>query len=223
MRVLGVGTSAAAVVAALLFAGCVQSTRSLSSSAVPMSSSGGVGADYLLAADEEDEMGGLLTAPVPAPALAPERPGAFGLRAGMMMTVASETEWKPTFDIGAFYRGYASPRFVYELGVDYAPAKSKDGSTSSQLIFFRGEALFWTGGAEDQSPGLYVLAGAQGISESAEFYGSGPTASRMGAGINLGVGFGAPRGRWDLRAAYSLVLGSDNAGGSILVAAGTSF
>ena len=70
---------------------------------------------------------------------------------------------------------------------------------------------------------MYVLAGAQGISESATLYGSGPAESRMGAGVNLGVGFAAPKGRWDLRAAYSVVLGSDNASGSILVAAGTSF
>ena len=187
---------------------------------------------FLLAAgDEDDEFGELLMVPEPeetpepAPVAPPPkaREWRLGLRAGLFLTGPSKADWDPGFCMGAFYRGAPQKRLVYELGLDYAGIESADGSTASGLMFFRGEALFGTWNSEEKATSFYVLAGAQGISERADLTGSGGAETRMGAGINLGLGMGSVKGTWDVRTVYSVLLGSDNAEGDVLVAAGFSF
>ena len=46
---------------------------------------------------------------------------------------------------------------------------------------------------------------------------------KLPAGVNLGLGVGSAKGAWDVRTVYSVLLGSDNAEGDFLVAAGFSF
>lgn len=219
----------AGLAALFVFAGCAGAR--LSDSAGPPALSR---TRVLPAAEgEEDEFGVLLEepkpvepAPAPAPQPAPEpkeREWRAGLRAGLLVTGPTEEAWNAAFFLGGYYRGSPLKRLVYELGVDLATVESDDGSTTSQLLFLRGEVLLGKWNPEEEGTSFYALAGAQGISEQAKLNGSGKTEPRMGASINLGVGLGSVKGAWDARVVYSVVVGSDNAKGSILAAAGFSF
>jgi hypothetical protein len=179
----------------------------------------GVAGLFLAADDEDEEFVGLLTQPTDLPV---ERSGRFGVRVGLMLPVAvEEGSWDSGLRAGLYYRG--GSKTVYEFGLDYASIESDDGLTSSALLFLRGDVLFGRWSEDDDKAGFYFLAGIQGISEQAELSGSGKTESRTGGGLNLGLGIGSPKGKWDVRAAYSIVLGSDNAKGDVIVATGFAF
>lgn len=211
------------------FSGCVAGGYGeavLRSGQDPLSAAG---TGLLSAAGEEEEFGILLEKPKPrgpeaeGPSTPAERQWRLGLRAGMLVTGPSGEAWNAALCLGGYYRRSCQGHLVYELGVDLASVESADGSTTSRLLFLRGEALFGKWNTEGRGASVYALAGAQAIGEQAKLSGSGNTESRMGAGINLGLGLGSVKGAWDVRTVYSVLLGSDNAKGDFLVAAGLSF
>lgn len=221
--------------AAALFAGRVASggDAPLSGRWAKAPGSGSAMGFLLAAGDEDDEFGELLMVPEPQetpepapPEETPERAGRFGVRCGLLMTAAAgEGSWSPTVCAGVYYRGahLVSKRIVYELGLDYIPVERGDGYVSSSLYLLRGEILFGNWSAEDKGTSLYVLGGADVISENGTREVTGEVESALAAGINLGVGFGSTKGVWDARVVYSLFPGSGNVKGNILVAAGVSF
>lgn len=180
----------------------------------------------LLASTEEtnDEDIGFLTPPVLPPGPVPaQRDWLLGVRAGFVATTASEEDWDSSASIGVFYRGRARRRLAYELGLDRAAMESEDGSTSSRLLYWRGEVLLGGRGLKDRKAGFCLLLGAHGISERAELEGSGKTESRTAGGINMGLLVGSPGGGWDVRSVLSIFVGSDNAKTGVSVAAGFAF
>lgn len=182
-------------------------------------------AGLLAAAGEtDDEDRGFLTTPVPPPVPVPaQRDWRLGVRAGLLVTTASEEDWGSSTSIGVFYRGRARRRLAYELGLDRAVMESDDGSTSSQLLSFRGEVLLGGRELEDRKAGFCLLVGAHGISERAELDGSGKTESRTAGGVNMGLVLRSPGGGWDVRSVLSIFVGSDNAKTGVSVAAGFAF
>lgn len=150
---------------------------------------------------------------------APRR-GTFGARAGMLFfTGAGEREVDPAFLVGASYafRLVEEGAIDIEFGLDGAPVVVSDGDYSSSLVFLRGGAR-WTFG---RGPRGCVAAGVSGAFESASSDPLDVDAQNSVMLIDLGAGL---VGRyWEVRAVYSVVVGSGNAQGLAQLTAGVSF
>ncbi len=218
------------VLAGFLLAGCISGEGMPARAMHPAARVGG----FLAGAEDEDEVVELLAEPKPEPAPPekppepgpPMRPSRFGVRCGLLITVAAdEGSWNPTVCAGVYYRGaqLASKHMVYELGFDYVPVEREDGTALSSLYFLRGELLFGNWSTQDRKTSAYFLGGADVISEAGALERTGELQSFLAFGINLGAGIGSTKGTWDLRAVYALFPGSGNVKGNVLVATGFSF
>ncbi len=166
--------------------------------------------------------------PSPGPALPEgptERAGRFGVRAGLLVTTAaSEGSWEQALRAGLYYRGGRSK--VFELGVDYAAVDADYGggrTASSEVLFLRCDFLFGRRSGAGRKATLFLIGGAELGLERATWEPTGETADRRGASVNLGAGVGSPSGSWDARVVYSLLIGADNATGTVMAALGFSF
>lgn len=101
----------------------------------------------------------------------------------------------------------------FEAGLDITGIESADGNVNSTLLLFRFDCLFSKWQAIAPSPDFYGLGGFEIISSDGE------TAS----GLNLGVGLTSLEKRWDARLTYSILLGSGNIQGLLLLTGGYRF
>jgi hypothetical protein len=147
----------------------------------------------------------------------PPRTGRLGLRAGYV-DFGGSSEATALF---GFYLGRpGTGTFSYELGLDLAQAEAVDGSFSSMLLAGRIDLLFPVGDEEARTR-PYLLSGLEGFAENARDRGAS-YANYAGA-LSLGAGVGFGGGMFDLRATYSLPIGSDNSTGITLVSAAVGF
>ena len=147
----------------------------------------------------------------------PRGAGRIGMRAGYVDFGGGS---EATALVG-FYLGWpGTGRFDYELGLDIAQPEAADGTFSSMLFAGRVDLLFPVG-EEEASTRPYLLSGLEGFVEQArdgaESYANFAGALSLGAGVDLGGGM------FDLRATYSLPIGSDNSTGITLVSAAVGF
>ena len=68
---------------------------------------------------------------------------------------------------------------------------------------------------------VYLVSGVEGIYETAEE--AGGRYANLVSALNLGAGVGLDGGRFDIRVTYSVLLGSENSGGLILVTGAVTF
>jgi hypothetical protein len=217
-----------AAVSILVLAGCagrdlrVSLTESRAAATAP-----GRVAGLLLGSDDEEEGYVSLLALAPAPVEQPApRATRLGIRGGYLLTgEAEQPGWNPSFCAGVYFRRAKppSPRAVYELGADYIPLERDDGAVSTTLYLLRAELLWGSWRMEDRSTSFYLLVGGNVISENGVFNGSEDSGSNLAYGVNLGLGLGSTRGRWDLRGVYSRFPVSTNVKDNVLVAMGFAF
>lgn len=214
-----------AVISLLFFVGCAGGNYGLP---LPVSLGAvlptvGV-ADFLLAAEaEDDEFVGLLTQPTPEPAR--ERASRFGVRLGIVMPAATEEgSWDSGLRAGLYYRG--GRKTVYELGFDYTSAGAdfgKEATISSTIYSLRYDVLFGRWSDSDRKATFYLLGGGEIGQESGTWEATGDTLEARGGGIDLGMGLGSPTGSWDARFVYTVLIGTDNAAGTVMAAFGYAF
>ena len=142
----------------------------------------------------------------------------FGLRLGLLAPLAeSADDYEASFLLGPHYVGrlpgiggmYMLP---FEVGIDLARATSADGNVDARLYLFRFDCLF----SKWHEPDSYWLGGFQIVSSDAA---GGETAS----GLNLGFGLASLENFWDARLTYSILLGSGNIQGLLLLTGGYRF
>ena len=194
--------------------------------------SSGSQAHFLAAAvdDPSDEIGGLLDwqpgkplePPEPEPVAGERRAGGprFGVRCALV--VPGESGWKAGPRAGAYYRGQVF-RVPLELGLDYAALENEDASVSSGFFYLRADVDLGGRATAGKGARFYPLAGVEIVFERAELLIREETSITYAVGLNLGLGIGAPTGRWDVRASYSWLMGSTNVGGEALVALSFGF
>jgi hypothetical protein len=124
--------------------------------------------------------------------------------------------------MGAFCAGTPGLVFgeltAFETGFDVGTANGADG-TVSRVYVFRFDLM----GFASPKGGFYYFYGAQGTSTFTENDEDGSLVGEIAAGLDLGIGSLVGGGRFDLRATYSVLLGSTNASGMALVSVGCRF
>jgi len=166
------------------------------------------------------EVGPPSKAKLPEKAPSPPKKGRFGARAGLLFFAgASEQAIDPAFLMGASYTYQLSEEggLALEFGIDGVPAVASEDDRSSGLVFFRGGAR-WTFGGE---PRTCVAAGISGALESMRSDPYDLSAASSVMLIDLGAGLLVQR--WEVRAGYSIVAGSENVRGLVQITAGVSF
>jgi hypothetical protein len=148
------------------------------------------------------------------------------VRGGMLMTVAAEEgDWPMAMNYGVGYRmasGTTSATII-DLSLDMATVESTDGAVKSDLLSVRGEVLLGSWNAYSRKPILYFVGGGYAIMANSSWStGAVDGTSSSATGLEAGVGFGSASGKWDLRAVYSFLAGSQNVTGNVLVSFGFS-
>ena len=162
--------------------------------------------------------------PPPSPGDLPRavRPG---IRTGFLAFTSAERGGIDSTALVGFFLGPPKTRGIsWEAGLDLASVDAENGSYSSRVYVGRFDVLFPLGGGPDgDTPRAkpYLLSGVDGIVESAEEADAG--FSNYATAINLGVGVGLKEGKFDLRATYSVLLGSDNSSGMMLLTGAFTF
>jgi hypothetical protein len=172
--------------------------------------------------------------PRPRPRRRPRRRSSFNpdklssglfVRGGALVTVAAEEgTWPAAANLAIGYRiakGSTSTT-IFDLGIDYSAVETVDKDVNSVLVAARGEVLFGNWSAYRKQPIMYVVGGAYALMSETAYEGSGTTTSSAAAGLGAGFGFGSGSGKWDLRAVYSFIAGSENVTGNVLVSFGFS-
>jgi len=172
--------------------------------------------------------------PVPEPRPEPERavtpepeaggPKGFGIRGGAIMpSVGSTEEYASGTAFGAFWRPYRGhAKLGYEIGVSYGSAQSISGNSESTLITGSADALVRLAGGNGSGYSVYALGGVGFVREDATHTVLGET-SATAAVVDLGLGATFAAHRFDVRAAYSLLAGSENVEGLMGVTMGYVF
>lgn len=157
--------------------------------------------------------------PLPSqPVTSRDRRGRFGARAGVLMPGSGE---KKNFGlsavIGLQYRFQQSSgsKLCFEAGLETAEMNAQDGSEAIQIYVGDFDVLF-TRQYGSSSRG-YLLSGLGVLADATE-----NDTAYVGT-LNLGGGFEFDGGRWDLRLAHRVLLGSNNVGGLTVLTAGVSF
>ena len=178
--------------------------------------------------DPSDEIGGLLDwepgKPLEPPPfkepVARRRPrtrrGRFGVRCALV--VPGGPGWNAGVRAGAYYRTRLFNGAPVELGLDYAALEDEDGYVSSEFLYLRADVDLGRKAAR-----FHPLAGVELVYERAELRVRNETRTPYAVGLNVGVGTGAPSGRWDVRVLYSWLPGSTNVKGGALVAVSFGF
>lgn len=162
----------------------------------------------------------------PAAAVPREPVGRLGLRGGLMLPGStSEKSWDTTALFGLYYRPaqMLSPYAAWEVEFDYASVKRDDGFVTSRLYVLRGGLLFGNWEDDTRSATVFGVAGAEAVVGGSSWEASGSEESSAVGALEFGVGLAAPGGAWDVRAVYSVFLGSDNLKSGFMIAAGSSF
>lgn len=147
-----------------------------------------------------------------------DRRGRFGVRAGVAMPGSGEQKG---FDLSALiglqYRFQQSrgSTLCFEAGLDVAEMNAHDGSEATWIYVGDFDVLFAK--RNGSSSRGYLLSGLGVLVDATE-----NNTAYVGT-LNLGGGFESGDGRWDLRLAYRLLLGSNNVGGLTVLTAGVSF
>ncbi len=148
-------------------------------------------------------------------------PKRFGVRAGYMgYGQGTEVKLGASPLLGVYLGRDWLKGIRYEVGLDVARSEAANESFVSTLVGGRLDILFPLGNGQ-RSTRAYLLSGVEGLVESIKDVNTSSTNSATA--VNLGAGLGFGRGRFDLRATYSLFLGSDNAAGMTLVSAAFLF
>ncbi len=183
--------------------------------------------------DDEDEIPRLIRPPKPpAPpearevSPAPRAPRAkfkLGLRARGFSSGRAERKWKDALSYGIFLKRVPLERgkVALELGAEYTPIETIDGLVSSTMYVLRADLLLGKFGGKGAT--LYFLLGGHGIIEDGTRNATGERVSGRGGGADVGVGLSARSGKWDIRAAYSLLLASENTDSNLTISLGLAF
>lgn len=186
--------------------------------------------------DDEDEIPRLIRPPRPPRPLlpaeireglqAPRVPRAkfkLGLRARGLSSGRAERKWENALSYGIFLKRVPLERgrVSLELGADYTAVDTTDGLVSSTMYVLRADLLLGKFGGKGATP--YLLLGGHGVIEEGTRNATGEALSGRGGGVDVGVGLGARSGRWDIRAAYSLLFASENTDSSVAVSLGFAF
>jgi hypothetical protein len=215
-----------AVVSLSLFSGCVGGGYGtpLSSSRVSVFPDAGVAMLLLAAGDEDDEFVGLLTRPAP-PEQSAVRASRFGVRVGILTPMAPEEgTWSTGLRAGVYYRGAGGT--VYEIGADYTSVEADLGmgaTVSTTIYSVRCDILLGRWSDLDRKATFYLLGGGELGMETGIWESTGDELEARAGGVNLGIGLASPKGSWDARFVYSILMGSDNAAGAIGATMGFAF
>jgi hypothetical protein len=147
--------------------------------------------------------------------------GRMGVRAGYAdLTIGGDevAEGAPLF--GFFYGGGRQGKVGYEVGLDVSRSSSLSGAFTSTLLAGRFDLLF-SMGKPDASARVYLVSGLSGLADLTQDVNTSSTGTA--AAVNLGAGAGFGKGRFDVRATYSLLIGSENSFGMTLLSAGLAF
>ena len=121
---------------------------------------------------------------------------------------------------GLYLAGGKLGKLPYEIGLDVTRPGAENDSFDTLLFTGQFDLLFHLrNDAAAARP--YLLSGIKGLLEAVDDVNESSTNVAGAVDVGLGMGFG--RGRFDVRATYSLLLGSDNAAGITLVSAGVRF
>ncbi len=141
----------------------------------------------------------------------------------LIPTGAAVQDYSASILFGGYYLG-CMERMPFEIGVDLAWIDSKDGSVEAMLYPIRFDCLFsfskWN--AFHPQPDVYGVVGLQAIPDSAASAGGG-SESEVAGGLNLGVGLLWPKTGWDARLTYSMMMGSDNIKGLLMITGAFDF
>jgi hypothetical protein len=227
----------------LLFVSLGAASLVLASGCVPDAAVGGLAAraSYLprtgppLAAffDDEDEIPRLIRPPklppppearevLPAPR-APRAKYRLGVRARGLRSGQAERNWEDALSYGVFLKRVPLERgkVSLEFGAEYAAVETTDGLVSSTMYVLRADLLLGKFGGKGATP--YFFLGGHGIIEEGTRNATGERVTGQGGGADVGVGLGARSGRWDIRAAYSLLFASENTDSNLAVSLGFAF
>jgi hypothetical protein len=139
----------------------------------------------------------------------------------MVLPASGERDYDASPLLGLRYAGGGGEsRFRYELGVDFGPTEEAGGFESSQ-VGLSADALFRLG--RMPASGAYALAGLEGFVESVQSQTTGNDYTNYAAALGFGVGWAFAGGRADVRAAYQVIIGSENLDGQAVVSAGWRF
>ena len=153
-----------------------------------------------------------------------ERGKPFGVHAGMLLPASGESaEYDSNLFFGLHFRsgGRNGAKVSYEFAVDVGTTEVSGGYESRPVAGVL-NLLVSTGGSASRTRGC-LIAGAGGVMELVEETGSGTGYTNYAGTVSLGAGLLLGGGRFELRAAYNMFLGSDNVGGRAVVALGYGF
>lgn len=156
----------------------------------------------------------------------PVGPGArelngFGVRLGYISPGGGDEEdFSGAMTYGLYYRpGSAESRLGFEFGLDLGSSDSESGTAEAGLVMVSVAALYRMNGGKS----FYLLGGGKIVSEKVEDGTFGTDDSTLGGTLDFGAGTVLAQGRVDVRATYSILLGSDNVPGAASLLVGYSF
>jgi len=148
---------------------------------------------------------------------------AIGVRAGMAMTIAeSSATYDPGPMVGVSYRRARSrdSAVSYEIGVDAAQLSESTGNSSSTV--YTGRLALLIGPSQGKSSSMYLVSGLGVLGEAVTSTSGSTEVFNVGL-FDLGAGMVMMDGRVDLRVAYGMLIGSENATGVGSVTIGMAF
>lgn len=145
----------------------------------------------------------------------------FGVRLGYVAPGGGDVEdFSGGVTYGLYYRpGSAESRLGFEFGLDLGSSDSEPTEAESSLVMVSAAALLRMNGGKS----FYVLGGGRIVREKVEDGASGADDSALGGTLDLGAGTVLAQGRVDVRATYSILLGSENVPGAANLVVGYSF
>jgi hypothetical protein len=143
--------------------------------------------------------------------------GRMGARVGYVLPVAEDLDdYAGSVEVGAYYAGVLK-RLPYEIGFDAAWIETDAGGDKAGLYTLRFDTFFAGTGA--YSGPMYYFLGGLGASLATPDVGD----SELAGSVNLGFGIAMSDNRFDMRASYSVMLGSDNINGLVIAGVGMHF
>jgi hypothetical protein len=170
-----------------------------------------------------------VTLRVPAPRESPDRAGGyrdggsasesgFGIRIGYAVPAEGDTE---SFGGGpaagvSYRRGRRGAAMRYEVGIDVITSDSEWAQTASSLLFAGAAACY----RPRRDGGFYLLGGGRLATEQTSVSDAGDT---IAAAVDVGGGMTLGGGKLDVRATWSVFVGSGNVPGFGVIQLGYAF
>lgn len=160
----------------------------------------------------------------PLDAVKEPRQSALGVRAGMLLPTSGDAaDYDPDFLFGLYYRSSRlnGESFNYELALGIG-STSDGGGYGTRPATGSFNVLFPLGKA-DAGTRWYLLSGLGGMAELVDEDATDDEYMNYAGILNLGGGLAFGGRKFDLRLAYSVLLGSENVGGHGVFAVGYCF